>query len=302
MPLPDIDTALDWRGRDVIDRNGEKIGKFEELYLDEETSRPEWAAVATGLFGRKQTLIPLSEARLEGDVLQVPFEQDQVKDAPALDPDESLSADEERQLYSHYGMEYSTSGSETVLPEGGREGAGDAGEAGEAGRPEQAAPRSGGAGQPEAGTGQPGPGTSRPEAGTGQGEQPAAGGETPSGASDQSAVPPSAAPSSPTTAAGQEAAATGTPGSDEGEGATGEGGLRVGTEVTPRERVRLKKYVVTEEVTKKVPVTREEVRVEREPVGEGEAGTDERDEQVVLSEEEPVIREPEQTPEQREER
>ena len=66
MPLPDIDTALDWRGRDVIDRNGEKIGKFDELYLDEETSKPEWAAVTTGLFGRKQTMIPLSQARLEG--------------------------------------------------------------------------------------------------------------------------------------------------------------------------------------------------------------------------------------------
>jgi hypothetical protein len=301
MPLPDIDTALDWRGRDVIDRNGEKIGKFEELYLDEETSRPEWAAVATGLFGRKQTLIPLSEARLEGDALQVPFEQDQVKDAPALDPDESLSQDEERQLYSHYGMEYSTSGSETVLPEAGREGGGEASEAGEAGRTEQADARSGraeeAAGQPEAGTGQP-------EAGTGQDEQPAAGGETPSGESDRSAAPPSAAPSSPTTAAGEEASATGAPGSAGGEGTTGEGGLRVGTEVTPRERVRLKKYVVTEEVTKKVPVTREEVRVEREPVGEGESGAGEAaegEEQVVLSEEEPVIREPEQAPEQREE-
>jgi hypothetical protein len=123
MPLPDIDTALDWRGRTVIDREGEKIGTFDELYLDEETSRPEWAAVTTGLFGRKQTLIPLSQARLEGDDLQVPFDKEHVKDAPALDPDEQVSQDEERRLYSHYGIGHSSAGSDTVLPEqGGGEG------------------------------------------------------------------------------------------------------------------------------------------------------------------------------------
>ncbi len=74
MRLPDIDTALDWRGRTVVDRSGEKIGKFEDIYLDDETSRPEWAAVNTGLFGLRKTLVPLSEAELTGDQVQVPFD------------------------------------------------------------------------------------------------------------------------------------------------------------------------------------------------------------------------------------
>ena len=291
MPLPDIDTALDWRGRNVVDRNGEKIGKFDELYLDEETSRPEWAAVTTGLFGRKQSLIPLSEARLEGDDLQVPFDQEQVKEAPALDPDEQLSQEEERQLYSHYGLEHSTSGSETVLP--GQEAA--------SGRP------GGGA---EAGT--EGEGSTEPAAvqtdHAAGGEVPPAERETPAGETARE-TPGGAgggeAGPSDATPAGVADAASRARASGAGEGTAGEGSLRVGTEVTPRERVRLKKYVVTEEVTKKVPVSREEVRVEREPVGEDETGSGqvaEGEEQVVLSEEEPVVQESVETSVQREER
>jgi sporulation protein YlmC with PRC-barrel domain len=287
MSLPDIDTALDWRGRNVVDRNGEKIGKFDEIYLDEETSRPEWAAVATGLFGRKHTLIPLSEARLEGDDLQVPFDQEQVKDAPAVDPDDELSQEEERQLYSHYGIDHSRSGSETVLPAAGREG--DAEQPTGSSAEETTSGRSGAGEAAEAeGQGQTEQSEERPEHPTG--------GETLAGAGE----PGRAGATAP---AGEEGAASGARGSEESERTAGETSLRVGTEVKPRERVRLKKYVVTEEVTKKVPVTREEVRLEREPAGEDEEGAGqvgEGEEQVVLSEEEPVIQEPEETSDQRE--
>jgi Domain of unknown function (DUF2382)/PRC-barrel domain len=102
MPL-DIETALDWRGRTVVDRDGDKIGTFDELYLDED-DRPEWAAVTTGLFGRRQTFVPLSEAQADGDVLRVPFAKDVVKEAPSVDPDEQLSPEEEDALYRHYGL------------------------------------------------------------------------------------------------------------------------------------------------------------------------------------------------------
>jgi len=71
--------------------------------------------------------------------------------------------------------------------------------------------------------------------------------------------------------------------------------LHVGTERRERGRARLKKYVVTEEVTKTVPVQREEVRVEREPITEGNvddamSGPDISDEEheVVLHEDEVV--------------
>jgi Domain of unknown function (DUF2382)/PRC-barrel domain len=98
----DIDTALEWRGRRVIDRDGEKIGTFKELFLDQD-DRPAWAAVHTGLFGLRQTFVPLENAQPVGDELQVPFDEETVKGAPNVDPSEQLSADEEQRLYEHYG-------------------------------------------------------------------------------------------------------------------------------------------------------------------------------------------------------
>jgi stress response protein YsnF len=103
MPPLDIDTVLDWRGRTVVDRHGDKIGTFDEIYLDE-ADRPAWAAVTTGLFGMRQTFVPLSEARPAGDDIRVPFERDHVKDAPNVDPDAQLTNEEERVLYRHYGL------------------------------------------------------------------------------------------------------------------------------------------------------------------------------------------------------
>ena len=99
----DIDTALEWRGRTLVDRDGDKIGKLEELYLDE-SDRPAWGSVSTGLFGRRQSFVPLADLREAGDDLQVPYEKDRVKDAPNADPDEQLSPEEEDALHRHYGL------------------------------------------------------------------------------------------------------------------------------------------------------------------------------------------------------
>lgn len=72
--------------------------------------------------------------------------------------------------------------------------------------------------------------------------------------------------------------------------------LNVGTEQREAGRARLRKYVVTENVTQTVPVTREEVRVEREPITSADAanvraGTDlgEAEQEVILHEERPVV-------------
>ena len=48
--------VLSWRGQDMVDADGDKIGTIEEIYLDAETDEPEWAVVTTGLFGNKQSL------------------------------------------------------------------------------------------------------------------------------------------------------------------------------------------------------------------------------------------------------
>jgi sporulation protein YlmC with PRC-barrel domain len=99
----DIDTVLGWRGKTLRDRDGDKVGSIDEIYLDNATSRPEWAAVSTGLFGRRQTFVPLSDARAEGDDITVPYEKQAIHDAPNVDPDVQLSEQEEEHLYRHYG-------------------------------------------------------------------------------------------------------------------------------------------------------------------------------------------------------
>jgi hypothetical protein len=103
------DRILQHRGDDLVGRDGEKIGSIEEIYLDAETNEPEWALVNTGLFGTKQTFVPLREASEADGGLSVPFDKSTVKDAPKVDPDGQLSQREESELYRHYGLDHSSS-------------------------------------------------------------------------------------------------------------------------------------------------------------------------------------------------
>jgi PRC-barrel domain/Domain of unknown function (DUF2382) len=106
MATPSIETARGWLGRVMVDRDSNKIGEVVDIYLDNETDRPEWAVVRTGLFGLRSTFVPLAEAREVGDELQVPHQRLQVKQAPNIDPDGQLSEVEEAELYRHYGLDY----------------------------------------------------------------------------------------------------------------------------------------------------------------------------------------------------
>ena len=109
-----------WRGHDVVDPSGDKIGEIADIYLDEQTDQPEWLAVRTGLFGRRVSFIPLAEAQPSGDSVAVPYTKDQVKDAPHADPDEGLLSEaEEARLYEYYGLPYSDIRSDTGLPDAG---------------------------------------------------------------------------------------------------------------------------------------------------------------------------------------
>jgi len=81
-----------------------------------------------------------------------------------------------------------------------------------------------------------------------------------------------------------------TDGNDVAETTRSEEQLRVGTETVATGKARLRKYVVTEQQTITVPVTREEVRVEREPITNGEAGDIGDDEvEVTTYAERPVV-------------
>lgn len=95
-----------WIGMQLNGPQGSKIGKIDDIYVDDMSGRPEWLAVTTGLFGTKRSFVPLADARLDGDHVAVPYTKDQVKDAPNAEHDGHLSPAEEARLYEHYGIDY----------------------------------------------------------------------------------------------------------------------------------------------------------------------------------------------------
>jgi hypothetical protein len=100
--MPDLDTVLTWRGKTVVDRDGEKAGHLGALYLDEE-DRPAYAGVQTGLFRRRESMVPLAGARELGDDIQVPYALEQIRSAPNVDADVTLTDEEQDRLAEHYG-------------------------------------------------------------------------------------------------------------------------------------------------------------------------------------------------------
>jgi hypothetical protein len=101
--MPDIDTVVAWRGRTVRDREGEKIGTFGDLYLDEE-DRPAYVGVRTGLFRSRESIVPLEGAHEaeDGDV-HVAYALEAIKAAPNVEPDVALDEQEADRLLEHYG-------------------------------------------------------------------------------------------------------------------------------------------------------------------------------------------------------
>jgi len=109
----------DLMGATLVDSSGSKVGKVGQIFLDDQTGQPEWATVNTGMFGSSESFVPLAEAQATDGDLRVPYDKDQIKDAPKIDADGGhLEQSEEAHLYSHYGLDYSESRSDSGLPEG----------------------------------------------------------------------------------------------------------------------------------------------------------------------------------------
>ena len=219
MPAPSIDTVQSWQGRTMVDPAGDKLGTIDAIYLDDETGQPEWATVTSGMFTARTAFVPLAQAQDTGDSIQVPYDKQQVKNAPTMEADGQLSQDEEAELYRHYGLDYSEHRSNSGLPA-----------------------------------------------------------STPDNTRDDTVGRDT---SGPTT----DQAMT-----------RSEEELRVGTATRERGRARLRKYVVTENQQVTVPVSREEVRVEREPITDAnlDAATSgpaisEEEHEVTLREEQVVV-------------
>ncbi|MGV9559266.1 DUF2382 domain-containing protein [Streptomyces sp. NPDC003401] len=221
----------------VYDGDGHKVGEAKHIFFDDMTGQPEWVTVKTGLFGTNESFVPIRDASMVEDHIEVPYAKDRIKGAPNVDVDSGghLSETEEHRLYDYYGIDW-----DSVLRDD----------------------TSGGTGRAM------GTGTSA-AAGTAAG-----------------------------TAAGMRPGEAGTgrrAGRDDDAMTRSEERMHVGVERRETGRARLRKYVVTEEVETTVPVRREEVRVEREPITEANrdaalSGPEigEAEHEVVLHEERPV--------------
>ncbi len=101
-------TALEERfeGYEVYDPNGEKIGKVDDLFVDE-NDQPEYLGVKMGFLGTKSTLIPweIASADEEGHRIEVLVEKGKAKDGPAFDDDREITPEYENEVRSYYGLQ-----------------------------------------------------------------------------------------------------------------------------------------------------------------------------------------------------
>ena len=114
MASPEMTDAYQWQGRTIVGSDGDKIGKITDIYEDPQTGKPEWATVSSGLFGTKSNFVPLAGASPDGEDVRAAVTKDQVKDAPGVESDGDLSEPEERRLFEHYGVPYTSEGSTTA--------------------------------------------------------------------------------------------------------------------------------------------------------------------------------------------
>jgi PRC-barrel domain/Domain of unknown function (DUF2382) len=269
MPTPSVERARGWLGRVMVDRDSNKIGEVVDIYLDNETGRPEWAVVRTGLFGMRSTFVPLADAREVGDELQVPHRRLEVKEAPNIEPDGQLSEVEEAELYRHYGLDYDT----VMLDSGAPADRAPTGPAGQPNKPESneqagatairvSEPANGAAGgladtAIDAEPVTPTPYTSVVESKPGRRDAgdalSATGGGEPVGPAGHDRLPVGEGVSRPFVyeTPGRPAAGAGTRRRQPGQ-------------------VRLRRYLVTEVVTDTEAGQRHEVRVQREPVSDAD--------------------------------
>lgn len=142
--MPDtttVDQLARMRGSNVFSSDGEKIGSIDEIFVDEQTGKPEWIGLGTGFFGTKRVLVPVEGADVREDGVTVPYSKDQVKQTPDIDSDE-ISQETEDRLYGHYGLSYSEERSDTGLPEGGTQASVDASDVADVGRERESVTRS----------------------------------------------------------------------------------------------------------------------------------------------------------------
>jgi uncharacterized protein (TIGR02271 family) len=101
-------TAIEDRfaGYEVYDQSGEKIGKVDDLFVDE-NDQPEYIGVKMGLLGTSSTLIPMDLVTVDESSgrIDVSVDKDKAKSGPAFDDDREITPEYENQVYSYYGLQ-----------------------------------------------------------------------------------------------------------------------------------------------------------------------------------------------------
>ena len=105
----DIGDIEQWEGQNVVDCDGKKLGKLEDVYLAADLSEAVFAYVKTRIRRRRHFLVPLAGASLSRNHVQVAYQQDQVKDAPQFEPGATLDSGMEKNLARHYDIELTAS-------------------------------------------------------------------------------------------------------------------------------------------------------------------------------------------------
>jgi sporulation protein YlmC with PRC-barrel domain len=104
--MAEVGNIADWRGKQIFDRDGDKIGKLEDVYVDVETDEAVFGTVKEGFIGRHLTFVPLQDAVASPDGLQVAVSKEQVQDAPNIESKDELDQHDESELYHYFELNY----------------------------------------------------------------------------------------------------------------------------------------------------------------------------------------------------
>ena len=101
----EAENIRDWQGKAVVDPVGGKIGDLEAIYVDTLSDEPAFATVTVGFIGRRRlAFVPLAGATVAPDHVRVTVAKDLAKQAPSIDTDGELAAEDEPAVFEHYGL------------------------------------------------------------------------------------------------------------------------------------------------------------------------------------------------------
>jgi uncharacterized protein YrrD len=106
--------VADWLGKVLIDRDGQKIGKLQDVYVDVETDEPQFGTVKEGFVHRHLTFVPLGGIQIGPDDLRVAVTVAQVRTAPDIEiGGGELTQAAESTLYHHFELNYTAPNTES---------------------------------------------------------------------------------------------------------------------------------------------------------------------------------------------